>query len=168
MPPSAPASVPDAETCSAISARMAAQPVMFEAASRHNPCSSAGGQLVSVLTGCVVRNIFPDSVSWVAAPVAVGVALFLMMLTRTVHPPGAYLSLFLFLLPGACWCHGIALVLLMLTSTVQSSAWMCWPRQRWGRKSRLPCLVPMVLASLPATADQLTESQKLHNNNSPD
>lgn len=100
---------------------------MFEAASRHNPCSSAGGQFVSVLTGCVVRNIFPDSVSWVAAPVAVGAALFFMMLTRTVHPPGAYLFLFLFLLSGACWRRGKPLVLLMLTRTVQSSG-ACCPR----------------------------------------
>lgn len=48
----------------------------------------AGGQFVSVLVGCVCRNIFPDSVNWVAAPVAVGFSVLAMMVTRTVHPPG--------------------------------------------------------------------------------
>ena len=55
----------------------------------------SGGQFISAVVGCTVRNIFSRGgtqpvVSWAAAPVGVGVALLLMQLTRTVHPPGKH------------------------------------------------------------------------------
>lgn len=51
---------------------------------------SAGGQFVSSIVGCICRDIFPDSVNWVSAPVAVGFAVLAMQITRTVHPPGQH------------------------------------------------------------------------------
>jgi CBS-domain-containing membrane protein len=50
--------------------------------------TGSGGQFFSAVVGCVCRDIFPDSVNWVAAPVGVGVAVLVMQITRTVHPPG--------------------------------------------------------------------------------
>jgi CBS-domain-containing membrane protein len=49
---------------------------------------TAGGQFFSAVVGCVCRDIFPDSVNWVAAPVGVGLSVLVMQITRTVHPPG--------------------------------------------------------------------------------
>lgn len=49
---------------------------------------TAGGQFFSAVVGCVCRDIFPDSVNWVAAPVGVGISVLVMQITRTVHPPG--------------------------------------------------------------------------------
>lgn len=49
----------------------------------------AGGQFLSSVVGCTVRQIFPQHLSWVAAPVGVALAVFVMLVTRTVHPPGA-------------------------------------------------------------------------------
>lgn len=49
------------------------------------PRSIVGGHLVASVVGLIVLNILGDG--WLAAGIAVGVALALMQLTRTVHAP---------------------------------------------------------------------------------
>lgn len=61
-------------------------------------CSGAGGQFLSSIVGCVVRQIFPQHLSWVSAAFGVAAAIFVMIVTRTVHPPGAPPL-------GAPYCH---------------------------------------------------------------
>lgn len=72
------------------------------------PRNVVGGQILSAVVGCTVRCIFPEHLTWVSAPVAVGVAVFFMMLTRTVHPPGGATALLIAALqPKGKWSSWI-------------------------------------------------------------
>jgi hypothetical protein len=42
---------------------------------------------VSAFVGVSTRKIFPDDLTWVAAPVSVAFAIFFMDMTHSVHPP---------------------------------------------------------------------------------
>ena len=43
---------------------------------------------MSSVVGCTVRLVLRD-VIWLSAPLAMSLALLLMIVTRTTHPPGA-------------------------------------------------------------------------------
>jgi len=48
----------------------------------------AGGQILSAIVGCTVRVVLGD-VIWLSAALAMSLALLVMILTGTTHPPGA-------------------------------------------------------------------------------
>ncbi len=52
---------------------------------------SAGGQVLSAIVGCAIRLALQD-VLWVSAALGMSLALVVMMLTKTVHPPGNLLA----------------------------------------------------------------------------
>ena len=56
------------------------------------PRNLVGGHLVSALTGVTVYKICPDII-WLTAPLAVSLAIVLMQITRTIHPPGGATAL---------------------------------------------------------------------------
>ncbi len=56
------------------------------------PRNLIGGHLVSALVGVTVIKLMPDLV-WVAAPLAVSLAIILMQITKTLHPPGGATAL---------------------------------------------------------------------------
>jgi len=56
------------------------------------PRNVIGGHFISALVGVTVYKLLPDQL-WLAAPLAVAVAIFLMQLTKTVHPPGGATAL---------------------------------------------------------------------------
>lgn len=56
------------------------------------PRNLFGGHLVSALVGITVLKIFPHSL-FIAAPLSVATAIFLMKITRTLHPPGGAIAL---------------------------------------------------------------------------
>ena len=56
------------------------------------PRNLVGGHLVSALTGVSVGLLFPDT-TWLAACLAVSTAIALMLLTKTLHPPGGATAL---------------------------------------------------------------------------
>jgi hypothetical protein len=81
------------------------------------PRNFVGGQFFSAVVGCVCRDIFPDSVNWVAAPVGVGVAVLVMQITRTVHPPGGATALLLASqVPHGRWASWIGVPAVMIGS----------------------------------------------------
>lgn len=49
---------------------------------------NAGGHVISAAVGAAFRLALKDAL-WIAAPVAMALALIAMQLTRTTHPPGA-------------------------------------------------------------------------------
>jgi CBS domain-containing membrane protein len=55
------------------------------------PRNFVGGQVLSAITGIVVRLIIPKV--WIAQPVGMSVSLILMQLTATIHPPGGATAL---------------------------------------------------------------------------
>ena len=55
------------------------------------PWSVFAGSLMSAAIGVMVANLVPQLV--VAAAVAVGLAVFMMLMMRCLHPPGASLAL---------------------------------------------------------------------------
>ncbi len=56
------------------------------------PRNLIGGHLVSALVGVTVIKLMPD-VLWVATPLAVSLAIILMQITKTLHPPGGATAL---------------------------------------------------------------------------
>ena len=50
-------------------------------------CWEAGGQILSAVVGCTVRLVLRD-VIWLSGPLAMSLALVLMIATSTTHPPG--------------------------------------------------------------------------------
>ena len=52
------------------------------------PVCAAGGQILSAIVGCTVRLVLRD-VIWLSAALAMSLALLVMILTGTTHPPGA-------------------------------------------------------------------------------
>jgi hypothetical protein len=50
-----------------------------------------GGQVLSAITGLVVRTII--TAPWIASPVGMSLALLVMQLTATTHPPGGATAL---------------------------------------------------------------------------
>ena len=63
------------------------------------PWSVAGGNLLSAATGLVLGHLV--GVPWLAASLAVGVAIAVMTLTRSLHPPGGACALLCALGAGA-------------------------------------------------------------------
>lgn len=55
------------------------------------PRNFVGGQTVSALVGVVVRLVIHEP--WIAEPVGMSLALVVMMLTSTTHPPGGATAL---------------------------------------------------------------------------
>lgn len=51
------------------------------------PRNVIGGHVISAAVGCAFRLALKDTL-WIAAPLAMALALLAMQLTRTVHPPG--------------------------------------------------------------------------------
>ncbi|HSD08356.1 HPP family protein [Flavobacterium sp.] len=56
------------------------------------PRNLVGGHLVSALVGVTVHKLAPDII-WIAAPLAVSLAIILMQITKTLHPPGGATAL---------------------------------------------------------------------------
>jgi CBS-domain-containing membrane protein len=56
------------------------------------PRNLVGGHLVSAITGVAVNTILPDA-PVIAAALAVSVAIILMLITMTLHPPGGATAL---------------------------------------------------------------------------
>jgi CBS-domain-containing membrane protein len=56
------------------------------------PRNLLGGHLISALVGVTMLQLFTDTL-WLAAALAVSVSIFLMHLTRTLHPPGGATAL---------------------------------------------------------------------------
>jgi len=56
------------------------------------PRNLIGGHLVSAFIGVTVHKLAPDII-WIAAPMAVSLAIILMQITKTLHPPGGATAL---------------------------------------------------------------------------
>lgn len=56
------------------------------------PRNLIGGHLISAIVGVLVAKVFPSSI-WLAAPLAVSLAILLMQITKTLHPPGGATAL---------------------------------------------------------------------------
>ncbi|EIE20895.1 HPP family protein+B94, partial [Coccomyxa subellipsoidea C-169] len=56
------------------------------------PRNLVGGQVLSAVVGCAIRLALKD-VLWVSAALGMSLALVVMMLTKTVHPPGGATAL---------------------------------------------------------------------------
>ncbi|QSB28373.1 HPP family protein [Flavobacterium sp. CLA17] len=56
------------------------------------PRNLVGGHVVSTLVGVTVHKLAPDII-WIAAPLAVSLAIIVMQITKTLHPPGGATAL---------------------------------------------------------------------------
>jgi CBS domain-containing membrane protein len=56
------------------------------------PRNLVGGHLVSAFIGVTAHKLAPDII-WIAAPLAVSLAIILMQITKTLHPPGGATAL---------------------------------------------------------------------------
>ncbi len=56
------------------------------------PRNLFGGHIISAFVGVSVYKIFPDMI-YLSAPIAGGLAIIAMKLTRTLHPPGGAIAL---------------------------------------------------------------------------
>ncbi|MEO6173640.1 MAG: HPP family protein [Flavobacterium circumlabens] len=56
------------------------------------PRNLVGGHVVSALVGVTVHKLAPDII-WIAAPLAVSLAIIVMQITKTLHPPGGATAL---------------------------------------------------------------------------
>ncbi|RUT69159.1 HPP family protein [Flavobacterium cupreum] len=56
------------------------------------PRNLVGGHVISALVGVTVHKLAPDII-WIAAPLAVSLAIILMQMTKTLHPPGGATAL---------------------------------------------------------------------------
>jgi CBS domain-containing membrane protein len=56
------------------------------------PRNLVGGHVIGALVGVTVAKLLPDII-WLTAPLAVSVAIMLMRLTKTIHPPGGATAL---------------------------------------------------------------------------
>ncbi|MDX6183367.1 HPP family protein [Flavobacterium sp. Fl-77] len=56
------------------------------------PRNLVGGHLVSAFIGVTVQKLAPDII-WIAAPLAVSLAIIFMQITKTLHPPGGATAL---------------------------------------------------------------------------
>ncbi|GHE23444.1 HPP family protein [Sphingobacterium griseoflavum] len=56
------------------------------------PRNLIGGHIVSAIVGVTVAQVLPD-VIWITAPSAVALAIVVMQMTRTLHPPGGATAL---------------------------------------------------------------------------
>ena len=56
------------------------------------PRNLVGGHIISALIGVTAHKIAPDII-WIAAPLAVSLAIILMQITKTLHPPGGATAL---------------------------------------------------------------------------
>eukprot|EP00037_Helgoeca_nana_P005807 m.54184 g.54184 ORF g.54184 m.54184 type:complete len:156 (+) comp16750_c0_seq1:218-685(+) len=57
------------------------------------PRNAILGNTLSAFVGVATRKVFSDDLTWVAVPLSVSLAILVMDLTRTVHPPGGATSL---------------------------------------------------------------------------
>ncbi|MGZ4044421.1 MAG: HPP family protein [Bacteroidia bacterium] len=56
------------------------------------PRNLVGGHVVSAIVGVTVHTLLPDII-WITAPLAVSLAIVLMQVTKTLHPPGGATAL---------------------------------------------------------------------------
>ncbi len=56
------------------------------------PRNLVGGHVIGALVGVTVAKLLPDII-WLTAPLAVSVAIMLMRVTKTIHPPGGATAL---------------------------------------------------------------------------
>lgn len=56
------------------------------------PRNLVGGHIISAFIGVTVHKIAPDII-WIAAPLAVSLAIISMQITKTLHPPGGATAL---------------------------------------------------------------------------
>ena len=56
------------------------------------PRNLVGGHVAGALVGVAVAKLLPDII-WLTAPLAVSVAIMLMRVTKTIHPPGGATAL---------------------------------------------------------------------------
>lgn len=85
-------------SCQAAVSFMIQIPVAYKWEQQNNSNNSlenshcAGGHVISAAIGAAFRLALKDAL-WLAAPLAMALALIAMQLTRTVHPPGQSLQL---------------------------------------------------------------------------
>ncbi|WP_229598334.1 HPP family protein [Runella aurantiaca] len=56
------------------------------------PRNLVGGHLISALLGVTIYQLFPNII-WLTAPLAVGLSIISMQITKTLHPPGGATAL---------------------------------------------------------------------------
>lgn len=56
------------------------------------PRNLIGGHVISAIIGVTICKLLPDII-WLTAPLAVGVSIISMQITKTLHPPGGATSL---------------------------------------------------------------------------
>ncbi|MEZ0182974.1 MULTISPECIES: HPP family protein [Flavobacterium] len=56
------------------------------------PRNLVGGHVISAFIGVTVHKLAPDII-WIAAPLAVSLAIIFMQITKTLHPPGGATAL---------------------------------------------------------------------------
>ncbi|MBP9793907.1 MAG: HPP family protein [Flavobacterium sp.] len=56
------------------------------------PRNLIGGHVVSAIVGVTAAKLFPDTI-WLASAIAVSMAIVLMQITKTLHPPGGATAL---------------------------------------------------------------------------
>lgn len=56
------------------------------------PRNLIGGHVISAIIGVTICKLLPDII-WLTAPLAVGVSIICMQITKTLHPPGGATSL---------------------------------------------------------------------------
>ncbi len=56
------------------------------------PRNLVGGHFLSAIVGVTVYKVFPD-ILWITAPLAVSLAIVVMQITKTLHPPGGATAL---------------------------------------------------------------------------
>ena len=88
------------------------------------PWSVLGGNLLSALVGLGMAALFPSP--WIAAPLAVAVAIAVMSLCRCLHPPGGACALLAALGGPAVAAHGPAGLVLALAVNVAALLLMGW------------------------------------------
>ena len=91
------------------------------------------GNMISAFWGVAIGKSIPPQHTWLAAPLAVSVAMLFMDLTRTLHPPG-----------GAT-----ALAFVIGSAKVKALGWMC-----------VVLLAPSIQLSLPGFLEEKEEMKR--------
>lgn len=80
------------------------------AAAPHAACIPAGGQILSAVVGVCIRLAL-DKVQWLANPLGMALALLVMQVTGTTHPPGGATALIACSTPQMAPWYGFQMVL---------------------------------------------------------
>ncbi|KAL8283713.1 hypothetical protein RQP46_005508 [Phenoliferia psychrophenolica] len=130
------------------------------------PKALVGGHVISAVVGVCVRRLFEfspkfsgaviatatdfDSLTAVAGALAVAIAILLMQVTKTVHPPGGATALIAVFTRSAGWAY----ILMVLFVVVAMGLWACiivnlsglkrYPAYWWNPPSPPQKVVPVV------------------------